>query len=389
MDAADRRPVIMIVDDTPDNLKLLELLLVERGYEVRLFPKARLALNAALRQPPDLFLLDILMPEMDGFELCRRIKMEDLLRSIPVLFISALSDTVDMVHAFFVGGVDYVTKPFQPDVVHARVQTHLKIQDLQRELQSHNACLEQMVDQRTRELRHSQERLLELSRIKDGLLKIISYELRTPANGILGIGRLLTADDVEPEDLALYRDLFLGSCARLANLIEDTTAIADLEHLAASTAPPRALDSLLADLVPALPGINLDLDAIRIPEPVLLHGDPGLLARALKTFVQLCAAFSRDTGRVALHADLPGQGVRLYAHLDNLHLTPGQIATFFNLESPIRSESPAEELAVAPVLARNIIVAYGGELNLIHEEDGRGRLVALLVRHQDVVVVDH
>lgn len=383
MTATERRPVIMIVDDTPDNLKLLELLLVERGYEVRLFPNARLALNAALRQPPDLFLLDILMPGMDGFELCRRIKMEDRLRSIPVLFISALSDTVDMVHAFFVGGVDYVTKPFQPDVVHARVQTHLKIQDLQRELQAHNERLEQMVDQRTQELRQSHERLLELSRIKDGLLKIISYELRTPAHGILGIGRLLAADDIAPEDRTLYRDIFLASCARLKNLIEDTTAIGSLDNLAASPAQPHSLASLLADLAPALPGINLELDPGRIPEPFLVHGDPGLLVRALKTFVQLCAAFSRNPGKVALHADLPGQGVRLYAHLDNLHLTPGQIATFFNLESSVRSESPAEELAMAPVLARNIIVAYGGELNLVHEEQGRGRLEALLARHQE------
>jgi response regulator RpfG family c-di-GMP phosphodiesterase len=118
---------LMVVDDQPANLKLLEDLLTSQGHAVRSFPRGRLALDAAARNPPDLILLDINMPEMDGFEVCRRLKADDKLAGIPVLFLSALSETQDKVNAFRTGGVDYITKPFQLEEVRARVETHLEL----------------------------------------------------------------------------------------------------------------------------------------------------------------------------------------------------------------------------------------------------------------------
>ena len=118
---------IMVVDDQPANLKLLEDLLTNLGHAVRSFPRGRLALEAAARNSPDLILLDINMPEMDGFEVCRRLKADDKLAGIPVLFLSALTETRDKVNAFRLGGVDYITKPFQLEEVRARVETHLEL----------------------------------------------------------------------------------------------------------------------------------------------------------------------------------------------------------------------------------------------------------------------
>jgi CheY-like chemotaxis protein len=118
---------IMVVDDQPANLQLLEELLTQQGHAVRSFPRGRLALDAASRNLPDLILLDINMPEMDGFEVCRRLKADDKLSPIPVLFLSALSETRDKVNAFRAGGVDYITKPFQVEEVRARVETHLQV----------------------------------------------------------------------------------------------------------------------------------------------------------------------------------------------------------------------------------------------------------------------
>jgi len=118
---------MMVVDDQPANLKLLEDLLTNLGHAVRSFPRGRLALDAAARNPPDLILLDINMPEMDGFEVCRRLKADDKLAGIPVLFLSALNETRDKVNAFRSGGVDYITKPFQLEEVRARVETHLEL----------------------------------------------------------------------------------------------------------------------------------------------------------------------------------------------------------------------------------------------------------------------
>ena len=118
---------LMVVDDQPANLKLLEDLLTSQGHAVRSFPRGRLALEAAARNLPDLILLDINMPEMDGFEVCRRLKADDKLAGIPVLFLSALNETRDKVKGFRSGGVDYITKPFQLEEVRARVETHLEL----------------------------------------------------------------------------------------------------------------------------------------------------------------------------------------------------------------------------------------------------------------------
>jgi len=134
---------ILIVDDTPANLHLLSQMLAERGHKVRPVLSGPQALTAAQAAPPDLMLLDIRMPDMDGYEVCQRLKAGERTRDIPVLFISVLSETEDKVKAFTAGGVDYITKPFQAEEVLARVQTHLALRTLQRQLQTANRTLEE------------------------------------------------------------------------------------------------------------------------------------------------------------------------------------------------------------------------------------------------------
>jgi CheY-like chemotaxis protein len=122
---------IMVVDDNPDNLKLLEGMLRQSGYEVRSFPLGRLALASALQAPPDLILLDVNMPEMNGYEVCQRLKSSEELSDIPVLFISALDQTRDKLEGFRAGGRDYISKPFHFEEVNARVETHLRLRRAQ------------------------------------------------------------------------------------------------------------------------------------------------------------------------------------------------------------------------------------------------------------------
>ena len=123
---------IMIVDDSPANLKLLEEMLFQRGYGVRSFPRGRLAIAAANQEPPDLILLDITMPEMNGYEVCELLKASPRLSAIPVIFLSALDGTGDKVKGFQAGGADYISKPFQFEEVAARVETHLKLRRAQK-----------------------------------------------------------------------------------------------------------------------------------------------------------------------------------------------------------------------------------------------------------------
>src|ERR1022692_400948 len=128
----------MIVDDTPANLKLLEDMLLQQGHEVRSFPRGSLALAAAMKNLTDLILLGVNMPEMNGYEVCERLKANRDLSDIPIIFLSALNETQDKVNAFRCGAVDYISKPYQIEEVHARVETHLKLHKLQQALKLHN-----------------------------------------------------------------------------------------------------------------------------------------------------------------------------------------------------------------------------------------------------------
>ena len=133
---------ILVVDDTPANLQVLAGMLKDRGYKVRPAPSGKLALAAAQRDPPDLILLDINMPEMNGYEVCEALKAEEKLKGVPIIFISALTEPLDKVKAFSIGGVDYITKPFQMEELHARVETHLKLRRLQIDLEEYTRKLE-------------------------------------------------------------------------------------------------------------------------------------------------------------------------------------------------------------------------------------------------------
>ncbi len=144
---------ILVVDDTPANLQVLTGMLKDRGYKVRPVPGGRLALAAARREAPDLVLLDINMPDMNGYEVCEHLKADDALRGIPVIFISALTEPVDKVRAFGTGGVDYLTKPFQMEELHARVETHLNLRRLQVELERANGLLARTNERMSHDLR--------------------------------------------------------------------------------------------------------------------------------------------------------------------------------------------------------------------------------------------
>ncbi len=144
---------ILVVDDVAANLQVLTGMLKDRGYKARPVPSGKLALIAARKERPDLILLDINMPEMNGYEVCQHLKADPDLQGIPVIFISALSDNLDKVRAFSTGGVDYLTKPFQMEELHARVETHLKLRRLQVELEASNARLAQANQRMSRDLR--------------------------------------------------------------------------------------------------------------------------------------------------------------------------------------------------------------------------------------------
>jgi signal transduction histidine kinase len=177
------------VDDKPSNLTLLGRMLTEKGYVVRIFPKGDLALKSAIADPPDLILLDINMPGMDGYEVCQRLKENEKTRELPVVFISALTHTDDKIKAFKLGGVDYITKPFQVEEVHARVSLHLSLKRIAATLEEKNSDLEKTLHN----LKTTQQHLVMSEKMAalGILIAGIAHEINNPVNfiktGIMGL----------------------------------------------------------------------------------------------------------------------------------------------------------------------------------------------------------
>lgn len=165
---------ILVVDDKPDNLRLLSSMLTEQGYKVRKVISGELALKACQIMPPDLILLDINMPNMNGYMVCQKLKASSETQDIPVIFISALDDVLDKVEAFSCGGADYITKPFEIQEVLARVKNQLTIRQLQKKLQLQNDLLSQEIKERQRAEAELQKANQELHRLAtlDGLTQV-------------------------------------------------------------------------------------------------------------------------------------------------------------------------------------------------------------------------
>jgi len=208
-----RLPCVLVVDDTIDNLRLLSDILDHRGYEVRAVTSGAQALLAAAADPPDLILLDITMPDMDGYEVCRRLRAQPASRDVPVIFLTALNETADKVKGFDIGGVDYVTKPFQVEEVLARVQTHVALRQAQVALAESNTHLRA------------------LEQLRDDMVQMIVHDMRSPLTALLLRLRFLgsppaTLSEQQAEDLRAA----IQSAQALTRMTDDLLDVSRLEE---------------------------------------------------------------------------------------------------------------------------------------------------------------
>jgi len=261
---------ILVVDDTPANLKLLTDILTNNGYQVRPATGGKMALRSLAAEIPDLILLDIKMPEMDGYEVCAQLKANPETKNIPVIFISALDEMADKVKGFTVGGIDFITKPFQAEEVLIRVETHISVHRLSRELEIqnsrmqreieerkkveselivHKTKLEELVALRTNDLNTSYLKLQqelqekealekelmlaldkseESDRLKSSLLSNMNHEFRTPITGILGMSSVLKEMTKDPKVLHML-DCIVDSGRRLMRTLNAILEFAQVE----------------------------------------------------------------------------------------------------------------------------------------------------------------
>ncbi|MCX6967153.1 MAG: hybrid sensor histidine kinase/response regulator [Verrucomicrobia bacterium] len=204
---------ILVVDDNPDNLRLLGEMLKSWGYKARLVTGGAIALQAARSKRPDVILLDIHMPEMNGYQFCGHLKADAALKEIPVLFISALNDTEDKVKAFECGGADYITKPFHADEIQARIKAHLELH------------------QQRKRLQESYDKLCELETLRDSLVHMVIHDMRSPITVISGVLDMLCNPSITnlDEEKRGMAEMAFTSAQKLADMISQLLAVSRLE----------------------------------------------------------------------------------------------------------------------------------------------------------------
>lgn len=299
------KPDVLVVDDTPANLLLLTGMLKERGYKVRPVPSGKLAIRAVQKVKPDLILLDINMPDMNGYAVCEQIKADEETKDIPVLFISALDEPLDKIRAFAAGGVDYVTKPFQFEEVEARVQTHLKIRRLQIDLAEQNRQLQENVKQ-----------LQKLELLRDNLTHMIIHDMRSPLMGITGYLELLELNAGPKLDRGDQKILASAQNSG-AVLVDMITSLLDVSRLEQGQMPIHAAGTDLNDLVQnALRSLGsltnqVELTCPKKAMPVMVNCDENLVTRVIANLVGNAIKFTPEGGKVDVSVERDGEGAKL------------------------------------------------------------------------------
>jgi two-component system, sensor histidine kinase and response regulator len=241
---------ILIVDDVPENISVLFEFLIQQGYDVSIAPDGESAIEVVEHEPPDLILLDVMMPGLDGFETCRRLKEDEWSREIPVIFMTALSDTVDKVKGFDLGAVDYVTKPVQQDEVLGRIRAHITIRRLQLELKERN------------------QRLAEQNAELDAFAHTVAHDLRNPLGVIDNAVYLLKRDlgeGITPEIVESF-GLLNRSSKRMRDIIEGLMTLAGIAHKRA-VFEPLDMGNILINTLERLGRLRAERGGeIRLPE---------------------------------------------------------------------------------------------------------------------------
>lgn len=310
---------ILVVDDNPKNVQYISMILTNNGYNVAIANNGEKALRYVEKRKPDLILLDIMMPELSGFEVCETLKRNSSTQEIPIIFLTAKTDVDDIVKAFEVGGVDYITKPFNPKEIIVRIKTHIElkksketIEQQKKSLEELNESLEKKVLDRTNELLQAKDKAEEMNRLKSNFLTNMSHELRTPLVAILGASQILSMD-LESSKNGEWASMIYKSGKRL---METLNLILDLSKIEAKKIELKyvkvSLNSLIAESVklfePLAASKNIFIKAEYNSGNLIIIIDERLIVEVLNNIINNAVKFT-EVGGVTVSLFLTNESI--------------------------------------------------------------------------------
>ena len=387
------KSLVLVVDDIVSNIEFItDILSTLEHIEVYGTHNGPSTLEFVSGHKPDLILLDVSMPGMDGFEVCRKLKSNREFSDIPVIFLTALVQKEDIVRGFELGAVDYIAKPFNLNELISRVKTHLDLQSKTKELKEINLRLEEIVEQRTKQLIEANNNLSEvnkklvkmydelsaLDRAKDDFIAHINHELRTPLNGIIGYTSLL--EETIPAEAKESLDCINTLVMRLIKVSEITLLLTELRtvdnkinirEVVLIDAIEKALQS------DEIGKKNINVRISQISESHLVMAEPRLLTTCLSIIIDNSAKYSPVNGNIYISARDSDQFYTIDISDEGPGFSSTALSTLFELFTADNLEQRSYGFGIGLATAKRIIDILGGKINIKNKEKGATVMIHL------------
>ncbi len=372
---------ILIVDDLPENLQVLGSTLNSQSYRVAFATSGKQALGIAQAKTPDLILLDIQMPEMDGYETCKLLKQDNRTKDIPVIFLTAKNDIEDIVTGLQHGAVDYITKPFNQSELLARVSTHLKVKYYQDYIFKQNTELLSSQAQIARdaqklitlneELMESEHQLKISNKSKDKLFSIISHDLRGPFAGLLGLGQLMVDEyenlsEIEKKDMIINITL---AANRLFNLVENLlvwsrSQLNSIEFVPENNIVIKIIEKTTLYYTSLLEKKNLRLEIIG-SDDLVAFCDSAMLSTVIRNLISNAIKFTPIGGEIKIQITKTNNSEILVQVIDNgVGMSADDIKNVFQLDIKVSNPGTEDEpgTGLGLMLCKEFIEKHKGSI---------------------------
>ncbi len=350
---------ILIVDDLPKNIQLLGSILREKGFDIAFAKSGKEALKRVENNDFDLILLDIMMPGMDGFEVCKSLKDNDKTSDIPIIFLTAKNDTESTVKGFELGAVDYVTKPFNAIELLARVNTHLELKN------------------KTKELVDTNQRLIELNSTKDKFFSIIAHDIRNPLVSFKGLTELLTKNynDFTEEERLKFIHSMKNSAKHLYNLFENLLEWSRIQTNRTKFSPAPFNVNPIIEQVVTLMELSAQSKKIKVvndlpKKDIEAFGDKQMFATILRNLVTNAIKFTPGNGEITI-STIPGEEyVELSVKDNGVGIPNEDQSKLFRIDQHISKPGTKDEkgTGLGLILCKELVEKNSGQIWLESEE---------------------
>ena len=384
-------PVILAVDDNPLNLQLISSLLSNNGFKVIVANSGENAQKYLSQKNADLILLDIMMPDMSGFDVCKTIKQNSRLETIPVIFLTAKNEVDDIVQGFRLGAVDYITKPFHSEEVLIRVKHHIELCRSRREIETKNKALNQLaseLEKQNKIIQQDAEKLSKLNAEKDKLFSIVSHDLRGPFAGCMAATDLLSdsIDSLSRDEIAEFAKALKSTANQMNNLLENLLRWAQLQMGAIQQTPENINIKLLFEEVAeafqsSLSNKNIALE-LNCNEQLHIHADRNMAMSILRNLLSNAIKFTPRKGTIIITAGSSKMDdMTVIAVADNgIGMNKEMMDRLFKIDEKVsrRGTDGEPSTGLGLSLSADLAKKMGGSI-LVESAEGKGSTFSLLL----------